>query len=213
MSDAGRPAAYRHPVDIDEVADAYAARAGEYIAFAEAGGFATGWERGWVADHLAGVAGPVLDLGCGPGQWTAHLRSLGVDATGVDPVPAFVEHARHTYPGVPFRIGSLAEPGVADRSLSGVLSWFSTIHLPPADLAPALAAVHRVLAPGGVLVAGFFAGEGVAAFDHAVVTAYCWPLHVFAERLTGAGFTVGAIEERRFAERPDRRYAAVAAHA
>src|SRR5690606_26353747 len=30
--------------------------------------------------------GPLLDLGCGPGHWTAHLAALGLDVEGWDPV-------------------------------------------------------------------------------------------------------------------------------
>ena len=33
-------------------------------------------------------AGPVAELGCGPGRVTAHLRDLGLDVFGVDLSPA-----------------------------------------------------------------------------------------------------------------------------
>ena len=36
-----------------------------------------------VRDHLVGLDGAVLDLGCGPGHWSAYLHSLGADVTGV----------------------------------------------------------------------------------------------------------------------------------
>jgi hypothetical protein len=66
----------------------------------------------------------------------------------------------------------------------------------------------------GVLVIGFFdSDDDVAAFDHAVITAYRWPVEVFAERLAEAGFT--EVERLRWQnpERPDRKYAAIAARA
>jgi len=34
------------------------------------------------------------DLGCGPGHITGYLRSLGVDATGIDMVPEVIAHAQ-----------------------------------------------------------------------------------------------------------------------
>ena len=56
-----------------------------------------------------GVDGPILDAGCGPGHWTAHLSALGHEACGVDPVPAFVQIARREHPGTEYRLGSFAD--------------------------------------------------------------------------------------------------------
>jgi SAM-dependent methyltransferase len=48
-----------------------------------------------LADHslLAGVAGPVLDVGCGPGRHLRALTAAGVYALGVDLSPVAVEFA------------------------------------------------------------------------------------------------------------------------
>jgi hypothetical protein len=65
-----------------------------------------------------------------------------------------------------------------------------------------------------MLVVGFFdSDDDVAAFDHAVITAYRWPADVFAERLAKAGFTEVQRLRQQYAERPDRKYAAIAARA
>lgn len=85
-----------------------------------------------IAGHLDGLDGPVLDLGCGPGHWTAYLHARGTD---------------------------------------------------------------------------------VAAFDHKVFPAYRWPVDEFSARLTGAGFTELEHRQKQFPERPDRKYAAMAARA
>jgi SAM-dependent methyltransferase len=45
-------------------------------------------------------AGPVADLGCGPGRITAHLRDLGLDVFGVDVSRVMIDLARSTYPGL-----------------------------------------------------------------------------------------------------------------
>ncbi|MDR6317151.1 class I SAM-dependent methyltransferase [Actinoplanes couchii] len=154
--------------------------------------------------------GTVLDLGCGPGHYTAHLRALGVDAVGIDMVPEFVEHARAADPGGDYRLGSMRELAFDDRTIAGILVWYSLIHLPPDGLDPVLAELRRVLAPGGVLVAGFFDGDAVEAFDHKVITAYRWPAGEFAARLSAAGFT--EIERRqRPAEGTHRAHAALVA--
>jgi SAM-dependent methyltransferase len=156
----------------------------------------------------------VLDLGCGPGHWTGHLHALGVDVTGVDMVPEFVAHARAHHHGPPFLLGSMTELDLPEHSVAGILAWYSTIHLPPPDLDRVLAGFRRLLTSSGVLVVGFFdSDDDVAAFDHKVVTAYRWPADVFAQHLAEAGFTEVERLRKQFPERPDRRYAAIAARA
>ncbi|MBO4206015.1 class I SAM-dependent methyltransferase [Micromonospora echinofusca] len=166
----------------------------------------------FIGRHLAGRPGTVLDLGCGPGHITDYLRSSGVDATGIDLVPEFVAHARATHPDGRYELGSMDRLAAADRSVVGILAWFSLIHLPPQDLDGVLAEFRRVLAPAATLVTGFFVRDEVDAFDHKVVTAWRWPVDEFSERLTRVGFR--EVERlQRPAEGPHRPYAAIAATA
>ncbi|AUS81108.1 class I SAM-dependent methyltransferase [Actinoalloteichus sp. AHMU CJ021] len=134
--------------------------------------------------------GPVVELGCGPGQLTAHLRELGLDVFGVDLSPAMIDIASRAYPDLRFDLGSMDRLDLADGSVSGIVSWYSIIHAPPESVPGYLAEFGRVLATGGHLLLGFFESEGdpVTAFDHRVVTAYRWPVDELAELLDRAGF-------------------------
>ncbi|MEM9130979.1 MAG: class I SAM-dependent methyltransferase [Actinomycetota bacterium] len=152
--------------------------------------------------HLGGRAGPVLDVGCGPGHLTAHLVSIGVDAVGLDPVSAFLAHARTGDPAVRLLQGSAERLPVTDGAFGGVLAWFSLIHLTPASLGTVLAELRRALVPGGCLVVGFFCGEIVEPFDHKVTTAYYWPVDELSARLRGAGF--GEVERLRRPADPEQ---------
>jgi SAM-dependent methyltransferase len=201
-------------VNRQPVREAYSSVSEQYIRL-----FDSGWQGGedetaFVQRHLAGLPGPVLDLGCGPGRWSAYLHSLGADVIGVDIVPEFIAHARACHPGPQFELGSMTELTIADHSVAGILAWYSTIHLPPEDLDRVLAGFHRLVASSGMLVVGFFdSDEDVTAFDHKVVTAYRWPVDVFTQRLAEAGFTEVQRLQRQSPDRPDRRYAAIAARA
>lgn len=133
----------------------------------------------------AGRDGQVADLGCGPGHVTAHLDELGLAAFGVDASPEMIKLARQAYPGLRFEVGSMAALNIADGVLGGVLARWSIIHTPPRDLPVILAEFHRVLAPGGHLLAGFSASDGPShptqVFDHTVAPAYRWsPDHLAA---------------------------------
>ena len=201
-------------MDTQPVRAAYSSVAEQYIDLIAGDWQADDEDTLFVRRHLTGLAGPVLDLGCGPGHWTGYLHSLGADVTGIDMVPEFIQHARATHTDASFRLVSMTEVDAPEHSLAGILTWYSTIHLPPAELDRVLAQFHRLLAPGGRLVAGFFdSDDGVAEFDHKVITAYRWPADVFSEHLSEAGFTEVERLQQHSPERPDRRYAAIAARA
>ena len=103
--------------------------------------------------------GPVADVGCGPGRITAHLRDLGVDAFGIDLSPAMIDVARREHPGLRFEVGSMTELDLADASVTGLLAWFSLIHVPDEEVPTVLAHFRRVVRPGGPLLLGFHVGD------------------------------------------------------
>jgi SAM-dependent methyltransferase len=179
-----------------EVAAAYGARAGEYIDLFGTVDAAHEADRALVLDWARGLGGPVFDVGSGPGQWTDFLVRNGVDAEGIEVVPEFLQHARARFPGVAFRAGSLPDLDLPDAAAAGILSWYSLIHLAPEELPAALAELARVLRPGGGLLIGFFTGERVEAFPHAVATAYYWPIEELSRLVGEAGFRVRASSSR-----------------
>lgn len=74
----------------------------------------------------------MLDVGCGPGHLTGYLRSLDVDASGIDLVPEFIKHARASHPSGKYELGSMHQLALPDSSVAGILAWYSLIHLSPA---------------------------------------------------------------------------------
>lgn len=105
------------------------------------------------------VTGPVLDVGCGTGLATGILHDLGVAIAGVDLSPGMLEVARQNLPSLPFDVASMLELPHADGSFAGVMSWYSTIHIPDDLLPTALSELARVLRPGGHLLLGFQVGD------------------------------------------------------
>ncbi|MGW1952261.1 class I SAM-dependent methyltransferase [Streptomyces sp. NPDC001920] len=103
--------------------------------------------------------GPVADLGCGPGQATAVLASLGLPVFGVDLSESMLAIARREHPGLRFEQGSMLELDLPDGALSGAMSFYSSIHTPVERLPDLFAEFHRVLEPGAPLLVAFQAGE------------------------------------------------------
>jgi ubiquinone/menaquinone biosynthesis C-methylase UbiE len=180
---------YSQAVNVQQVRQAYASVVDLYIGLFGTSQQVHADDLAFIGRHLAGRPGTVLDLGCGPGHITDYLRSLGVDATGIDMVPEFIAHAQTTHPSGSYQLGSIQNLAVADSSIDGILAWYSLIHLPPQELDDVLAEFRRVMAPAGSLVLGLFDADEAGAFDHKVATAYRWPVGEFSDRLTEAGFT------------------------
>ncbi len=179
-----------------EVAAAYGARAAEYIDLFGTVDAAHEADRALVLDWARGLDGPMFDVGSGPGHWTDFLVRNGVDAAGIEMVPEFLEHARTRFPGVAFRAGTLPDLDLPDASAAGILSWYSLIHFGPDELPAALGELARVIRPGGGLLVGFFTGEQVEAFPHAVVTAHYWPIDELSRLVAEAGVRVLATGSR-----------------
>ncbi|MGO2515821.1 MAG: SAM-dependent methyltransferase, partial [Corynebacterium variabile] len=81
-------------------------------------------------------------------------------------------------------------------TLGGVLAWYSLIHTDPALISDAVAEFARCLRPGGRLALGFFTGPVLEPFDHAVTTAWFWPVDLLRREFEEAGFTVTHAETR-----------------
>lgn len=94
----------------------------------------------------------VLDVACGVGYGAKMLLEAGASSVhGVDILPELIEHARASYGGerLSFSSGDLCT--LTDLGPFDVVTCFETIeHV--ADHHRALANIHRVLKPGGVLL-------------------------------------------------------------
>ncbi len=95
----------------------------------------------------------VADLGCGPGDLTAHLAEAGARVVAVDREPKMLETAARRVEGlahVELRRGELEDPPLAAGEVDLALFCLVLHHI--ADPAKALAAAARALAPGGAIV-------------------------------------------------------------
>lgn len=179
---------------VSKVSNAYGERSTEYVELFGTIASTSETDRNAVLSWARGVTGSIIDVGCGPGQWTHFLSEHNIEIEGIDPTPEFVAAALRRYPDVRFRIGQAEHLDAADESLGGILSWYSLIHTGPELIDSALTEFARCLCPGGGLALGFFEGPQLTPFDHAVTTAYYWPLELLAVRVEACGFIVtGAI--------------------
>ncbi len=131
--------------------------------------------------------GAVLDLGCGPGASAAIMAQAGLHVTAWDASAEMVAQAA-THPGVTARqavFDDLTDQTVYD----GIWANFSLLHAPRADFPRHLAAIHRALRPGGVLMIGMKLGTGEARDGLGRFYTY-YTQEALMTHLTQAGFTI-----------------------
>lgn len=112
------------------------------------------WRYG---EELIGLLAPlpgerILDLGCGTGHLTARIAESGAHVVGIDPSPAMLEQARRLYPTLFFEL--IAAEDYAPEEMFDAVFANAVIHWikEPEGL---IAAVRRLLKPGGRFVAEF----------------------------------------------------------
>ncbi|HEY1330899.1 MAG TPA: class I SAM-dependent methyltransferase [Actinomycetota bacterium] len=118
-------------------------------------------------DRFAGLvrAGPVLDVGCGPAHVGARLAERGAAVTGLDLSGESVAEAARRHSNLTFVQGTMVALPVRDRSLAGIVAFYSVIHLPRTSVSQALAEMRRALRPEGHTLIAVHGGEGTATAD------------------------------------------------
>lgn len=123
-------------------------------------------ETRFLDEALTGLpSGPVLDVGCGPGQVCGYLTSRGHAAIGVDMAPGMLAAAAKLVPQAALIAADLLALPLRPASCAGVVCSYSLHHLPAERLDSALAGLSDVLKPGAVLVVFTHGGEGEEWLD------------------------------------------------
>jgi SAM-dependent methyltransferase len=108
-------------------------------------------QRHYVEDFQG--AAPVLDVGCGRGEFLSLLRDAGIEARGIDADADMVAYARGE--GLEVTQDDVVQhlDALPDGSLGGIFMAQVVEHLPPAALVQSLLLAAAKLRPGGLLVA------------------------------------------------------------
>lgn len=93
-------------------------------------------------------SGKALDIGCGPGYFLTAAQKMGFDVHGLDPSDYIVTQARKTW-GDRVQLGLIESANYQPESFDLVVAFDTFEHI--YDPKKFLAAIHRVLKPGGIL--------------------------------------------------------------
>lgn len=141
------------------------------------------------------IHGSICDLGCGPGHWTQFLHETGASVVGYDPSHEFVDIASSRFPHLNFHTGTARD--LPPAHFNGILTWYSLIHTAPEHLNEELSFIAKALSPSGSLLMGFFTGDDILPFNHAIAQGWFYPIDFMRTRLQEAGFTVQSSSTRK----------------
>lgn len=133
----------------------------------------------------------VLEVGCSSGYFLRDLGAAFPDAftIGADYTGSTLDRLGEALPGVPLLRFDLTRCPLPDGSVDAVVLLNVIEHIE--DDAAALAQVHRILCPGGVMVLEVPAGPHLYdAYDHFLMHHRRYAMDALLELGRGAGFAI-----------------------
>lgn len=131
--------------------DEWEAQAKNWIAWARKPDHDSYWRfhRDQFLDVLPPPGQKTVDIGCGEGRLTRHLKSLGHDVIGVEGSPTLAAAAREMDPSMDIRLADAAALPLEDACVDLAIAFMS---LQDVDAMPeAIGEISRVLMPLGKL--------------------------------------------------------------
>lgn len=144
----------------------------------------------------------IHDVGCGPTGHIGHyLRTRGLHVIGSDVSPRCVELASACHPGMEFLVMDMADLMLEDRSIDGIVSYYSIIHTPKRWVPRMLRELHRVLKAGGKLLLSVKEGREEGYLEEFLgfrtrIYFTEFEQDEVARLLTGSGFEILSLDRR-----------------
>jgi SAM-dependent methyltransferase len=134
-----------------DLSERWEAEAARWIAWARAPGHDSFWR--FHRDQFLQIVPPpgrrTVDIGCGEGRLTRHLKALGHNVIGVDASPSLATAARQADPAMDIRLANAAALPLDNASADLAIAFMSLQDVD--DMPAAVREAARVLEPGGRL--------------------------------------------------------------
>lgn len=120
-------------------------------------------DRELLAEFVASVSDPVVEIGCGPGQIGLYLRERGRRVFGLDASSQMSKLATARLDGA--LTADMRSLPLAPERIGALVAFYSLIHVRRSELEAVLKEFHRVLRPGGRVLLAVHEGHGEIGGD------------------------------------------------
>lgn len=143
----------------------------------------------------------VVDIGCGPGNFTRQLTGRGFNVKGIDLSNEMLTIARDRVPEGDFKMMDMRKLDYPDETFDGLLVAYSLIHIPSSEIPETLRGFYGVLKPNGVVLVIAQRGEPDRVVDEPLQPGEKMFVNFFtkdsmSDVLTKAGFVIEYQEEK-----------------
>ena len=155
--------------------------------------------------EFQGQRSPIVDTGCGRGEFLQRLRDAGLPAYGVDQSPGMV--ARCQERGLEVLQGDAVQhlESVGPNSLGGIFAAQVLEHMGPDEVISFIDLAERALVPGGVLVVETLNPQSLSTYTGPLYVdlGHARPLHPSTLRFLAERAGFQSIDVRFFSPIPD----------
>jgi ubiquinone/menaquinone biosynthesis C-methylase UbiE len=121
--------------------------------------------KAFIAENIGN--GPLIDLGCGPGQTTKFLYDNGfTNIVGIDISTEMISVAKQANPVLSFEVADMLSLKYQDGSFGSAIAFYSIVHFDYHQIGTALKEIKRVLLPDGALLFSFHLGSNTVHLDN-----------------------------------------------
>jgi SAM-dependent methyltransferase len=102
----------------------------------------------------------ILDIGCGPGQFTKYIIEKGYLGEGIDLSPEMIKAAANLIPDGKFQVMDMRRLSFPPSHFDGLLVAYSFLHISEKDALSTLIGMYKILKPKGILSLLLKEGDG-----------------------------------------------------
>jgi len=102
----------------------------------------------------------IIDVGCGPGNFTKYFLKNGFSAEGIDLSTEMLKIARKMVPNATFKKMDMRKLKYPSESFGGLCAAYSLYHVPSTQTLTVLKEFNRALKPNGIMILMLQKGKG-----------------------------------------------------
>ncbi len=110
--------------------------------------------------------GPLIDLGCGPGQTTRFLLDNGfTNIIGTDLSPEMVKVASKYHPSIRFEVADLLKLNYSQKTFGSAIAFYAIVHFDYEQIKTTFKEIKKILIEGGEFLFSFHIGDYTVHMD------------------------------------------------